>query len=329
MLTVPQDVMLARAVNRLPEAGVLSGGCGYEPKWDGYRALVFRPDSGVVVQSRRGSDLTGAFPDIVAAAVTQLPAGVVLDGELVVWGEAGLDFSALQTRMVAPRRARALAAQRPASFVAFDLLAVNGRDIRSQPLRERRKQLELLMEQAKPPLQLTPHTTDLAQARAWLVDYAAAHVGVEGLVIKGLGERYQPGRRGWLKFRIRHTTEAVVGAVIGARDNPQRLVLGLYDASGSLRIAGGTSLLQPRERTALGSLLRPPAGTHPWPAELPAGRMGHFGGGRIAVTLVEPSLVVDISADSAFEHGKWRHITTFVRTRPDLVAVHVRLPGGR
>ena len=153
-VTFPQGVMLACSAERLPSGRVLRGGCVYEPKWDGYRGLVFVTAVGARVQSRRGADLTRAFPDIASAARRQLPAGVVLDGELVVWGRAGLDFGALQQRMSSTKvRAAELAVAAPATFMAFDLLAVGGRDVRERPLRERRGLLEWLLAGVRPPVQ--------------------------------------------------------------------------------------------------------------------------------------------------------------------------------
>jgi len=332
VLRPPIEPMLAAPVDRLPQPGVCRGGCAYEPKFDGYRALVFVQDAdalggggggGVVVQSRRGADITSSFPDIADAAGEQLPVGTVVDGELVVLGAGGvLEFAALQRRLGGGRRSRRVASEQPAAFLAFDVLASGGRDLRSRPLVERRRELERLMERCSPPVQLVPQTTDAEQAREWLEQYAAAPVGLEGVVIKGLGDAYQGGRRGWQKLRVRNTHEVVLGAVTGTLHKPGRLVVGLYDAAGDLVVAGGTAELSPRQSELLVPHLEPPRGRHPWPTELPAGRMGHFGGGTIQVTLVEP-LVVEVSADQSFEYGKWRHLTRFVRPRPDLTPAEI------
>jgi hypothetical protein len=175
----------------------------------------------------------------------------VLDGELVVWdGESGrLDFTALQRRVIAPARAGAYARQRPASVVAFDLLAEAGEPLASRPLRERRQRLEALVPLLEPPLQVTPATRDRDVAAVWLREYADAAVGIEGLVVKGLGDPYAPGRRGWLKLKTRTTAEAVVGAVTGTLARPERLILGLRDRdTGRLLVAGGTAPLTARSR---------------------------------------------------------------------------------
>lgn len=320
----PQQVMLARPVEELPGPGEFPGGCLFEPKWDGFRGVLHvRSDVAgepvCRVQSRRGSDLSGAFPDIAAAAAAQLPAGTVVDGELVIWTADRLDFAALQRRMTALSRAARLASGLPATFLVFDVLAYNGNDWREKPLRERRRLLDDLRGLA-PPLQVSPATEDRGLAAEWLRSYHEADVGIEGLVIKGLGDSYQPGRRGWLKLRTRHSADAVVGAVTGTLTRPERLILGLYDATGALLIAGGTAPLTPLQQRQLASFLQPAAqGQHPWPADLPIGRTGPFGGGQhLPVVLVRPTLVVEVSADTAFEYGRWRHLVRYLRVRPDL-----------
>jgi ATP-dependent DNA ligase len=177
-----------------------------------------------------------------------------------------------------------------------------------------------------PPLQVTPATRDADVAAVWLRDYTDAEVGIEGLVVKGLAQAYRPQARAWPKLRSRDTAEAVVGAVTGSRARPERLVLGLQDAQGRLVVAGGTGPLSPGQQRDVARHLRA-AGDHPWPPELPAGRTGAFGRGRtLPVTLVEPTLVVEVHADSAFEHGRWRHLTRYLRARPDLLPGDVPTP---
>lgn len=328
--------MLARPVESVPGRAALPGGCLYEPKWDGYRIVVHvgQDEAGQPmcrVQSRRGADLTQAFPDIAAAAAVQLPVGTVLDGEAVVWSGERLDFTALQHRLAGSARAARLARMQPASFVAFDVLALGGQVWKDRPLRDRRRQLEELLPALVPPLQVNPATRDPDVAAEWLRQYQEADVGIEGLVIKGLGQQYQPGHRAWLKLRTRSTAEAIVGAITGTLARPDRLVLGLYDR-GVLIVAGGTAPLHPAQQREVGPLLEAmTAGEeHPWPAELPSGRMGVFGGPRrLPVLLVRPQLVAEISADSAFEYSKWRHLTRYVPVRPDLDPAEVTVPGSR
>src|SRR3954452_652328 len=213
-LRPPGDVMLARAVDALPSVHALPGGVQSEQKWDGYRLVGFSTPR-LHLQSRRGADLTDAFPE-VAAAVAEL-GDVVVDGELVIWGDGGLDFPALLQRMASKGdNARRLAAARPANFVVFDALAADGADLRGEPLRVRRRRLEDLLADAQPPLMLSPATTDREQAQQWLTEYAAAHVGIEGLVAKGLTQRYRGGARDWLKYRYRDTVDVIIGAVTGS-----------------------------------------------------------------------------------------------------------------
>lgn len=225
--------MLAAPAPGLMEPGALPGGCVYQPKYDGFRALVFVEDDRVRIQSRGGHDITVCFPEIADEVRVQVPAGVILDGELVVWGEGRLDFPALQTRLASKRNAAVLARERPASFMVFDVLAVGHQSTRGLALADRRVLLEAVVAQARPPLHLVPSTMDATVAREWVAGYAAAlGVGVEGLVIKAAGDPYRPGKRGWLKYRLRETHEMVVGAVTGSLGRPGRLVLGYYSGSG-------------------------------------------------------------------------------------------------
>jgi ATP-dependent DNA ligase len=171
-----------------------------EPKYDGYRVLLLRYDGRCVVQSRRGADLTHSFPELAAAAIDQVPEDTVLDGEAVVGVDGRLDFGELQKRVASPTRAAALARDRPATFLAFDLLVLEGEDLRELPLSERRKHLTAIMLACHPPLQQVPFTLDHDQAATWLRDYAAAHIGIEGLMLKRVGDPYLGGLRRWSKL---------------------------------------------------------------------------------------------------------------------------------
>jgi ATP-dependent DNA ligase len=314
-LAGPVAVQLAKPVASIPAANALSGGCLYEPKWDGYRLVVVRTGSSTRVWSKQGRDLTDRFPDVVAAARAQLPAGTVLDGEVVIWNGSRLDFGLLQRRMItAPGRIGPVAAAHPASYVAFDLLAVGGADLRGQRLSRRRAGLEELAERWAPPMQLSPSTTDPAEARRWFDDFRPA--GVEGLVAKGAGTRYAPGRREWLKVKSWESTEVLAGGVIGPIARPSQLVAGRY-RDGELVVVGRTSPLTPAQSAELAAVLTPAGAGHPWPERIGTGA---FGGGKLSVALtrVEPTAVVEVSADAALQAGVFRHPLRFVRVRPDL-----------
>jgi ATP-dependent DNA ligase len=310
--------MLAKPVDRLPAPDALPGGCVYEPKFDGYRALLFVDDVGCRVQSRRGHDISLSFPDIAETAAEQLPEGVVLDGELVIWGDGELDFAELQRRLASSATALQRAYSRPASFVAFDLLCVDGRDARFNAFRDRRMALDALFAELGPPLQLAPQTTDHDEAQQWMTNYASESIGLEGIVAKGLEQAYRAGKRDWLKVRVRDTIEAIVGAVTGPLTAPDRLILGQYDLAGKFVIIGGTSSLRPRQRRAVAELLELPKREHPWPNEIASGRLGAWVRDRQPITRVEPALVVEVSADNAVDSGRLRHVAKFVRVRPDL-----------
>jgi ATP-dependent DNA ligase len=314
-LAGPVAVQLAKPVRTIPGAHALIGGCLYEPKWDGYRLVVVRSSASTRVWSKQGRDLTDRFPDVVAAARAQVPAGTVLDGEVVIWNGSRLDFGMLQERMVSSAaRIAALVAAHPASYVAFDLLAAGGTDLRDQRLTRRRAALEELAGHWKPPLQLSPATTDPAEARRWFDDFRPA--GVEGLVAKGAGTRYAPGRREWLKVKSWETTEVLAGGVIGPIGAPSQLVAARY-RDGELVVVGRTSPLSPRQSAELAAVLTPADAAHPWPDRIGTGR---FGGGRLSVPLtrVDPGVVVEVSADAALQAGVFRHPLRFVRVRPDL-----------
>ncbi|GHG59672.1 hypothetical protein GCM10012320_33910 [Sinomonas cellulolyticus] len=192
LLGGPFELALAKAVPSVPTRA----GIQYEPKWDGFRAVACVGEGTAVIYSRNGTDLSARFPELSAAAADQIPDGCVLDGEAVIWGGDRLDFDALQRRLGAsPATARRLAAEQPASFVAFDVLAVLGRDVRTMPLSDRRRLLEELAAGLAPPLELSPATTDRAEAMRWWDELA--HTGIEGLMANSLlNERVDAVREG-------------------------------------------------------------------------------------------------------------------------------------
>ena len=199
------DPMLASPVAVLPGSTAMQGGSAYEPKWDGYRGLVHRTDDGCRLVSRNGNDLTDCFSDIAAAICSQLPADAVVDGELVVWRGDRIDFTALGERLTAPRRCPDLARAFPATFMAFDVLRLEGVDLTRQPLHRRGPRWRSwpgtgasrrgrCAAPGCPPLQLTPQTTDVEVAQRWLQEYADVDVGVEGWSSRGSGRPTGPGR---------------------------------------------------------------------------------------------------------------------------------------
>lgn len=316
-LAPPLPLALARSVESVPAAGALPGGCMYEPKWDGFRAGVFTGESGAAIWSRAGKDLSARFPDLAAAAAEQLPPGYVLDAEAVIWSGERTDFAALQARMTAGRRTLPeMVLRAPASLAVFDLLAVAGRDIRDLPLRIRRELLEALAEDWEPPLNLSPATGDRGVAEEWMRDLPAA--GIEGLVIKGAGQAYRGGERQWLKVRHRNPVDVVCAAVLGSLRRPAVLVLGL-PVDGKLRVVGRTVNLKRETALLAGRILQPAGGDHPWPEEISPRILDRFTENKDPVRLVrvEP-LVVEVSADTAFENGAFRHPLRFGRLRPDL-----------
>src|SRR5215212_253134 len=223
--TGPIEVALARSTDAVPPRGSLPGGCVYELKWDGFRGVLRRTKDSVELWSRRGVDLGWRFPDVVAAAITQVPVGTVLDGELCVWLEGRLDWGQLQRRLGSARQIAEQARTSPASYVAFDLLSVDGLDVRTRPWTARRSLLEQFGVDWQPPLQMTPVTFDRDEAEHWSRDYRP--VGIEGLVIKGAATRYVPGRASsWLKWKARETEEVILGAVTGTFDRPEAVIAG-------------------------------------------------------------------------------------------------------
>lgn len=320
MVSFPQDPMLARHVASLPEPTALGGGCVYEPKIDGYRAMLFVTDEGCRVQSRRGHDITEEFGDVAAAAAEHLPAGVVLDGELVVWARGIPDFGELQRRL--GRAGKQHISQKPAAFVAFDILSAADNDVRPAPLRVRRQLLEAVLDDVPPTLQLCAQTNDIAVARDWMAEFATSDLGMEGLVVKGAATPYRNGAREWLKYRHRDTVEVVVGGVSGSLEAPGHLVLGLPNGEGVLSFAGTTTELSPAQRREVAELLQPSDTEHEWLLDVGT-RWGRAG--RQTVLSVAETLVVEISVDSSVQDRRWRHPAKLVRVRPDLTPAEVQV----
>ncbi|MFD9574906.1 ATP-dependent DNA ligase [Streptomyces sp. NPDC059982] len=335
VLTPPFEPMLAQAAEYVPGSSVLASGFAAEQKFDGHRAILFTPTGPggrLLLQTRRGSLVQDRFPELVAAA-EQLPDGLVLDGELVVWDtEAGrLSFEALQRRAAARgRTATALAAKTPAFFIAFDALQIDGTELLALAYTERRRRLEVLFaaRALTAPWTLCPMTTDPDKAREWLEDWTDV-TGVEGLVVKAMNQRYRPGvrDRAWTKIRRRNTTEAIIGAITGTLNRPQLLILGRHDPTGHLRPIGRTVPLRPDTARELAEHLTPASSGHPWTGA----KFSSAWGTRdlLDTTLVQPDLVAEISTDTSIDHGGvYRHPTRYVRLRPDMSSEDVPRFGG-
>lgn len=313
----PPVAALARSVRDVPAATSMPGGARFEPKWDGFRMLIIRDGSDVTLWSRQRKSLTAAFPEIVAAAGEQLPPGLILDGEAVIWSKGRLSFDALQSRNGASRTSAArLARDMPASFVAFDVLAFAFVDTRPLPFDDRRTILESLAGGWRPPLTISPMTEDRDLAVSWIDDMATA--GIEGVVVKGGATQYRGGQRDWAKVKRMDPLDVVVAAAIGPLQHPSELIVGVV-VDGVLRIAGRSKPLQPAESSRIGKLLRPASTGHPWPPVVSPGAMSRFPRTRdpVHLTLVEP-VVAEVRADAARTSGSFRHAVKLVRVRPDL-----------
>ena len=259
--------MLAKLAEELPPEGAFL----YEPKWDGFRAIVFRGGSDVYIQSRDLRPLDRYFPELHDALLERLPDGSVIDGEIVIATPSGLDFEALQLRLhPAASRVAKLAEETPAQFVAFDLLAARGTDVRDAAQFERRALLEKLLASVKPPIHLTPMTRDRAMAVDWLARFEGA--GLDGVVAKPQGGTYQPGKRAMIKVKHARTADCVVAGFRWHKNGKNTLVgsllLGLYDDKGRLHHVGVTSAFSMATRTQLAQELKPlrtnAIEKHPW-----------------------------------------------------------------
>jgi hypothetical protein len=316
---------MAKPVARVPGPGVLPGGCLYEPKWDGFRCAAVVTDSGVTIWSRQGKDLTRWFPDLATAFSEQVPPGCVIDGEALTWTGDRLDFTTLQARLTTGKRAfPAFVREHPASFAAFDLLAAAGQDTRGLALSGRRALLEELAAGWAPPLNISPTTSDYATALEWFEEFPPT--GIEGLVIKGAGQRYEGGVRQWLKVKHRDEIDVVCAAVLGRRDAPSAVVAGL-PLFGRLWIVGSTSALGKSASKALALHLHAPRKDHPWPEEISPTVLDRFTSRKdpIRLTRVEP-LVVEVSADVAWSGRSFRHPLRYLRARPELDPASVQFP---
>jgi ATP-dependent DNA ligase len=320
--------MLAKLAEALPAGeGLL-----YEPKWDGFRAIVFRGGSDVFIQSRDSRPLDRYFPDLHDVFLAALPADCIIDGEIVIATPHGLDFDQLQLRLhPAASRVAKLAKETPASFVAFDLIAVDGRDLRAASLRERRALLERLLAGVRPPIYVTPITTEHAVAADWLSRFEGA--GLDGVIVKPENGTYEPGKRAMIKVKHARTADCVVAGFRWHKAGKNRLVgsllLGLYDDKGMLQHVGVTSsfTMAMREQLALElSPLRERAmEQHPWRDWAEAGsEMNRMPGGQsrwsAGKDLSWEPLRIERVCEVKYDHmqgDRFRHAAIFQRWRPD------------
>lgn len=327
-LAAPIKPMLAKLTDDLPASGEYL----FEPKWDGFRAIVFRSASDVFIQSRDRKPLDRYFPELHDALLERLPPGCVLDGEIVIATEDGLDFDKLQLRLhPAASRVEKLAKQMPSSFVVFDALAVDGRDCMSDPQSERRALLERLLSDARPPVHVTPMTRDRALAAEWLDLFEGA--GLDGVIAKPAAGRYQPGKRAMLKIKHVRTADCVVAGFRwykDGRDKVGSLLLGLYDDDGRLQHVGVTSSFTMAKRRALVDELAPLRENalegHPWRewAQFDEGRRKRMPGMQsrwsAGKDLSWEPLRIERVCEVKYDHlqgSRFRHAATFLRWRPD------------
>jgi ATP-dependent DNA ligase len=324
----PIEPMLAKLAEELPPGdGVL-----YEPKWDGFRAIVFRGASDVFIQSRDLRPLDRYFPELHELFLQRLPAGSVIDGEIVIAGPHGLDFDALQLRLhPAASRVAKLAKETPAAFVAFDLLAVDGVGLCSAPQSDRRARLEQLLAGVEPPIHLTPMTRDRAVAVEWLERFEGA--GLDGVIAKPADGTYQPGVRAMIKVKHARTADCVVAGFRwhkSGNDTVGSLLLGLYDESGRLQHVGVTSAFTMTARKQLAVELAPlrqnALDDHPWrewavagaseTARMPGGQSRWSAGKDLSWEPLRIERVCEVKYDH-LQGDRFRHAAVFLRWRPD------------
>jgi len=321
--------MLAKAADAIPVGDAFL----YEPKWDGFRAIVFRGGGDVFIQSRDLRPLDRYFPELHDALLAGLPDGCVLDGEIVIATSRGLDFDALQLRLhPAASRVAKLAKDTPSAFVAFDALAAQGRDLRAVPLHERRAQLERLLDTADPPIYLTPMTRDSTLAAEWLTRFEGA--GLDGVIVKPADAVYEPGRRAMIKVKHARTADCVVAGFrwhkAGKNELVGSLLLGLYDERGRLHHVGVTSSFTMARRRELASELAPlregAMTAHPWEdrpgadgggnTRMPGGQSRWSAGKDLSWEPLRIERVCEVKYDH-MQGDRFRHAAVFLRWRPD------------
>lgn len=325
----PIAPMLAKAIDRIPAPDAVAGGLLYEPKWDGFRAIVFRDGEEVVIGSRGERPLTRYFPEIVEAARRELPERSVVDGEIVIVRGAGLDFDALLQRIhPAESRVRTLAERTRACFVAFDLLALGERSLMEVGFAVRRSELEQAVATVATDVHLTPATADPAKAWEWFRLFEGA--GLDGVVAKPMALGYRPNERSMFKIKHERTADCVVagfrwhksGGVVGS------LLLGLYGSEGRLAHVGvAASFSMARRRELVGELApyrEDALAAHPWrdwalaeaSGRMPGASSRWNAGKDLSWEPLRPELVCEVAYDH-MQGDRFRHATQFRRWRPD------------
>lgn len=322
--------MLAKRVDDLP----VGDDWIFEPKWDGFRALVFRDGDEILIQSRDEKPLNRYFPELVDTLKTQLPARCVLDGEIVIAKDSALDFDSLQLRLhPAASRVKLLSKQIPASMVFFDLLSEDDHDWRGEPFQERRQKLEKLLESAVPPIHLTPATSQSTIASDWFRRFEGA--GLDGVIAKQIAGTYEANKRVMLKVKHERDCDCVVAGFRwykkGERTAVGSLLLGLFDDSGALQHVGVCASFTAEKRLELAEFLKPyrqdALANHPWKKwaegieangetghRIPGGQSRWSQGKDLSWEPLRPELVVEV----AYEHmqgARFRHMAHFRRWR--------------
>lgn len=335
----PLEPMLAKAAAALPDGD----GWLYEPKWDGFRALVFRDGDELLIQSRDRKPLDRYFPELIEPLLTDLPPRCVLDGELVIAREGRLDFDALLLRIhPAASRVAKLAQQTPASYVAWDLLALDEESLLGVPQQDRRARLERVLANARPPVHLTPVTRDRDLAADWFERFEGA--GLDGVIAKDAMAVYEPGKRRMLKIKHKRTADCVVAGFRwhknGADTHIGSLILGLFDDQDVLHHVGVTSSFKWERRAELAEELAPlredALEEHPWREWAAWSAEAAASGQRMPGATSRWSRSKDLSwqplrpervAEVAYDHlqgDRFRHATTFKRWRTDKMPVDCR-----
>jgi ATP-dependent DNA ligase len=325
--------MLAKSVKGIPDPAKL-GGLAFEPKWDGFRAIIFRDGDEVEIASRNTKSLTRYFPEIVEAVKASLPERCVVDGEIFVAIGDRLQFEVLQERIhPADSRVQMLAEKTPAGYVAFDLLALGDESLMGEPFSVRRGRLEAALADAVPPVHLTRTTSDADEANRWFSSFEGA--GLDGVVAKPLGATYQPNGRTMLKIKHERTADVVVaGYRLHKTSTPEKpllgsLLLGLY-ADGRLQHIGVSASFTAKRRAELIDELAPlvvtDLGEHPWgewsdwaianPDRMPGTQSRWSAGKDLSFVPLRPDLVLEVGYDH-MEGSRFRHTAQFKRWRPD------------